>query len=87
MKPRKPKTKKVKRGYPPKPRHLNELSWFYELRHGLDVLIQPNSTTDAVRTRIPWRRLEAAVDNHRAIKRQKKKPLYPAPLDPVDGLG
>ena len=55
-------------GYPCKPRQLNDLSWFYEGRAGVGVLIQPDAKTNALQTRIPWRKLEAAVDRHRAVK-------------------
>lgn len=60
-------------GYPRKPRQLTALSWFYEGKSGIDVLIQPDAKTNAVQTRLSWRKLEAAVDRHRRAKKKAKR--------------
>jgi len=58
-------------GYPCNPRKLTDLAWFYEGKAGIDVLIQPDAKTNAVQARISWRKLEAAVDRHRAVKSKR----------------
>lgn len=62
-----------KDSYPCRPRQLNPLSWFYERKSGIDVLIQSDEHTNAIQARLSWRRLEAAVDNHRRVLRRRKR--------------
>ena len=57
-------------GYPCKLRNLTKSTWFYEQRGGVDVVVQ--HSTNVTITRIPWRKLEAAVDRHRKNKRRLK---------------
>jgi hypothetical protein len=54
------------RSYPLAPRKICDGSWFYEEAAGVIVVAEPHAYTKQVR--IPWRKLEAAVDNHRKIR-------------------
>lgn len=59
-------------GYPSEPRQIDEQAWFYEQRGGMDVCVEPDGINARI-VRLSWRRLEAAVDRHRAIKRKRTK--------------
>lgn len=59
------------RGYPVSPRKLGDEAWFYEDASGIQMC-QTNGT-DTLVTMIPWRKLESAVDRHRALKRKTSK--------------
>jgi len=59
---------KDEHGYPLAPRKCAEHLWFYEERKGLSVCSAGNETV-----LVPWRRIEAAVDNHRRAKAARKR--------------
>jgi hypothetical protein len=57
------------RGYPIKPRKLDEFSWFYEEPKGVVILTERRRLGErAAQVVIPWRKLEAAVDRRRKLK-------------------
>ncbi len=60
-------------GYPTTPRKIDGLTWFYEQKRGLYVLNEPIEGARCTTIIIPWRKLCAAVDRHRAVKRRKSK--------------
>ncbi len=61
-------------GYPVKPRYLDRRTWYYEQRDGIHLLIEPlTGSKIPLSARLSWRRLEAAVDRHRAVKRKHKR--------------
>lgn len=59
---------KDEHGYPLAPRTVTDHLWFYEQRQGLYVASRGNDTA-----LIPWRRLEAAVNNHRKARAARKR--------------
>jgi hypothetical protein len=61
-------------GYPCQSRVIDELSWFYEQRDGLWIVNEPITGARTTTIKIPWRRLEAAVDHHRKVKARRKTP-------------
>jgi hypothetical protein len=66
-----------KRTYPLSPRKLKGSAWFYETRHGIEVVQEhwvDGKCQGTSVSLIPWSKVTAAVDNHRAIKRQRTKP-------------
>lgn len=60
-------------GYPTKPRQIDELSWFYEQRAGLVLVNEPIAGARTTTITIPWRKIEAAVDRRRALKRKPRR--------------
>lgn len=61
------------RGYPCAPRMVGKKAWFYEERAGLYVATERVGAGRVHCVVIPWAKIEAAVDRHRAIKRKLKK--------------
>lgn len=68
--------KKRKRKYPLGPQRLTATTWFYELPGGLLVAAELRSGFDVyqgtTQTKVPWRKVCAAVDNYRAVKTARK---------------
>lgn len=66
-----------KRAYPLDPRKVSSDAWFYEEPRGILVVAELKEGAiryaGTVQTRLSWKKLEKAVDNHRAIKRQRKR--------------
>lgn len=69
------------KGYPCKSRKLKGSlgagmvpvdAWFYEDADGLHVLIDPKGKPGVTSTKIPWRKVCAAVDQHRRIRKKIK---------------
>ena len=60
------------KGYPCAPRKIDSLSWFYEQSSGLYVINEPIEGARNTTIIIPWRKLCAAVDRHRKIRKAKK---------------
>jgi hypothetical protein len=66
-----------RRAYPLEPTNVENTAWFYETRRGVDVVQQyldGKTVRGTCMVMIPWQLLERAVDNHRAIKRQRSQP-------------
>jgi hypothetical protein len=65
-----------RRTYPRDPRKLSRDAWFYEEPRGIQVVIEHRDEfggyIGTVRTRLTWARLDKAVRNHHAIKRQRR---------------
>ncbi len=61
------------RGYPTKPRKLDELSWFYLEPRGLTIVNEPIEGARNTQIHISWRRIIAAVDCHFKAKRKANK--------------
>ena len=60
-------------GYPCESRQLDELTWFYEQREGLQLVMELFPGAKTAQVNIPWRRLCSAVDRHRKIEATKKR--------------
>lgn len=60
-----------------KPQHINDRQWFYEEPRGVLVVAELRGVTGAhfgtTQTRLPWRKVCAAVDKYRAILAARKK--------------
>lgn len=59
---------KDQHGYPASPRKINDDWWFYEEPKGVYVCFDGRASA-----LIPWRKIEAAVDNHRKAKSARKR--------------
>jgi hypothetical protein len=63
--------------YPMSPRRLKGSAWFYETRSGIEVVQEHwvdgkcHGTSVSL---IPWAKAIAAVNNHKRVVKQRKKP-------------
>lgn len=60
-------------GYPCEPKALDEMTWFYEEREGLQLVIELFEGAKTARAVIPWPMLCRAVDRHRKIAANKPR--------------
>ena len=59
-------------GYPCESRRIDEMTWYYEQREGLQLFMELFEGARTAQVNISWRRLGAAVDRHRKIKATKR---------------
>lgn len=68
-------------GYPANPRNVSDWVWFYEEKKGIVIIVQPRAKPRKGQKlgellfampafTIPWRKVEAAVDRRRALKKR-----------------
>lgn len=67
------------KGYPRNPQVLSDLSWFYETARGIELYIQADDHTNAIRTRLPWKKLQVALARHRLLSSKRKKQQHIKP--------
>jgi len=60
-------------GYPCRSRVVDPCTWFYEQKGGLYLVNEPIEGARTTTIVIPWRKLEAAVDRRRRLKRKAKR--------------
>jgi len=60
------------RGYPVRPRHIDDNTWFYEQPEGLCICNHPAEGCRTQMFTIPWRKVEAAARRRQRLRAVKR---------------